>query len=280
MAADLLITPTELDALLRSAAPPRVLDVRWRLDAPDGSEQYREGHIPSAVYVSLDHDLAAHGDPRDGRHPLPDPGDLQAAARRWGVNDGDSVVVYDDWQSFAAARTWWALMDAGVADVRVLDGGLGAWRAAGLPLETGDEEVALGTVTLESGHLPRLDIDAAAALPARGLLLDVRAGERYRGESEPMDPRAGHIPGAVNAPAVDNMDDSGRFLDPETLRARFAQIGATPGTAVGVYCGSGVSAAHAAIALRLAGVDAALYAGSWSQWSNHPDRPVATGGEA
>lgn len=277
MTAELLITPAELDALLRSDTPPRILDVRWRLDAPDGREAYRAGHIPSAVYVRLDDDLARHRDPADGRHPLPESTRLQAAARRWGVNDGDTVVVYDDWQSFAASRAWWALMDAGVADVRLLDGGLGAWRDAGLPLEIGERKVEPGTVTLGSGHLPRLDIDEAGALPGHGLLLDVRAAERYRGETEPIDPRAGHIPGAVNAPTADSVDTSGRFLDPDTLRDRFAALGAAPGTEVGVYCGSGVSAAHAAIALRLAGIEAALYPGSWSQWSNHPELPVATG---
>lgn len=277
MAADLLITPPELDARLRSDAPPRLLDVRYRLDEPDGRPAYREAHIPSAVYVSLDDDLAAHGEPGDGRHPLPEPAALQAAARRWGLDDGDAVVVYDDWNSFAAARAWWALTDAGVADVRILDGGLAAWRAAGLPLDAGDTGVTAGSVSLGGGQLPRLDIDGAAALPHHGVLFDARAGERYRGETEPIDPRAGHIPGAVSAPTADNVDPEGRYLDAAILRQRFDSLGVTGDAPVGVYCGSGVTAAHALVALRLAGIDAALYPGSWSQWANHPDRPVATG---
>ncbi len=274
-----LLTPADLDALLRSGTPPIVLDVRWRLDAPDGSAAYRAGHIPTAQYVSLDDDLAAHGAPTDGRHPLPDPDALQDAARRWGIDDGSTVVVYDDWSSFAAARGWWVLTDAGL-DVRVLDGGLSAWQDAGLPLEHGvPAPRPLGTATLSPGHLARLSIDDAAALARDGLLLDVRAGERYRGEVEPIDPRAGHIPGAVSAPTAANNDAAGRLLDTEALRGRFASLGATHGQPVGVYCGSGVTASHAALALTVAGFTPALYPGSWSQWANHPDRPVATGAE-
>lgn len=272
-----LTTPTELDDLLGADRPPVLLDIRWRLDTPDGRAAYRDGHIPSAVYVSLDDELAAHGSPADGRHPLPAAEDLQASARRWGLNEGDTVVVYDDWQSFGAARAWWMLSDAGVADVRILDGGLAAWRAAGLPLETGEVVPERGTVTLHPGHLPQLTIDQAASLPGRGALLDVRAGERYRGETEPIDPRAGHIPGALTLPTTGNLDADGRFLPVDALRARLAGVaGDGP---VGVYCGSGVSAAHAVFALQRAGLDPALYVGSWSQWSHHPDRPVATGAQ-
>ncbi|OAH49062.1 sulfurtransferase [Microbacterium oleivorans] len=277
MARARLIDPHELERMMRDAAPLTVLDVRWRLDRPDGRADYEAGHIPGAVYVSLDDELAAHGAPEDGRHPLPDIADLQTAARRWGVDTGDTVVVYDDWQTFGAARAWWVLTDAGVPDVRVLDGGLGAWRDAGLPFESGPVHAARGDVALTPGHLPRLDIDEAAALPASGILFDVRAPERYRGDVEPMDPRAGHIPGAVNAPTGGNVDERGRFLSPEQLRERYAALGVTDDTTVGVSCGSGVSAAQAAFALSLAGIDAALYGGSWSQWANHPDRPVATG---
>lgn len=272
-----LITPAELNDLLGSERPPVILDIRWRLDAPDGREAYRSGHIPGAVYVSLDDELAAHGAPADGRHPLPTAADFETATRRWGLNDGDTVVVYDDWQSFGAARAWWMLTDAGVADVRLLDGGLAAWRAAGLPLEVGEVEPTRGAVTLHPGHLPQLTIDEAAALPAHGGLLDVRAGERYRGETEPIDPKPGHIPGALNLPATGNLDADGRFLPGDALRARVEALGVDG--PVGVYCGSGVSAAHAVFALQRAGLDPALYVGSWSQWSNHPDRPVATGAQ-
>ena len=272
-----LITPTELADLLQGEAPPVVLDVRWRLDAPDGREAHRAGHIPTAVYVSLDDELSAHGEPAEGRHPLPSVADLQAAARRWGIDDGETVVVYDDAQSMAAARAWWVLTDAGIADVRILDGGLGAWREAGLPLETGDPAPARGGVSLAIGHLPRLSMDEAAALPGDGVLLDARAGERFRGEAEPIDPKAGHIPGAVNLPASGNVDEHGRFLPVDALRERFADAGLVDAAAVGAYCGSGVTASHAVFALALAGIDAALYPGSWSQWSNHADRPVAAG---
>jgi len=274
-----LVTPADLAALLRSDASPVVLDVRWRLDAPDGSAAYREGHVPSAQYVSLDDELAAHGAPTDGRHPLPDAEALQEAARRWGVDDGSTVVVYDDWSSFAAARAWWLLADAGV-DARVLDGGLSAWRDAGLALEQGDSSAPRrGSVTLQPGRFAKLTMGEAGALAADGLLLDARAGERYRGEVEPIDPRAGHIPGAVSAPTADNTDAAGRLLPADELRARFAALGARDDEPVGVYCGSGITASHEALALMVAGFTPALYPGSWSQWSNHPHLPVSTGAQ-
>ena len=272
-----LIDPAELADLLGSERPPVLLDVRWRLDAPDGREAYEAGHIPSAQYVSLDDDLAAHGAPTDGRHPLPEAAMFAETVRRWGVNDGDTVIVYDDWMSYGAARAWWMLTDAGVR-ARVLDGGLSAWRAADRPLDSGaTPAVDSGSVTLRPGQLPRLSMDDAAAQPDRGLLLDVRAPERYRGEVEPLDPRAGHIPGALNAPTADSNDADGRLRDASVLRERFVALGVGPGEPVGVYCGSGVSASHAALALIVAGFTPALYPGSWSQWSNHPDRPVAVG---
>lgn len=274
-----LVTPAELAALLR-IGDVAVLDVRWRLDRPDGRADHEAGHIPTAVYVDLDGELAAHGQPEDGRHPLPALADLQTAARRWGVDRGQTVVVYDDWRTFGAARAWWVLTDAGIPDVRILDGGLQAWRDAGLPLETGTTVPARGDVALTPGHLPRLDIDEAAALPEAGVLLDVRAPERYRGEVEPIDPRAGHIPGAVNVPTDENVTAAGRFRPADELRAVYDARGIPAGAPVGVSCGSGVSAAQTVFALRLAGIDAALYPGSWSQWANTPGRPVATGDAA
>lgn len=252
----------------------RLLDVRWRLGAPDGRPAHAQGHLPGAVYVDLESTLSAHRGPGDGRHPLPDRAALQDAARGWGVNDGDTVVAYDDTGNLAAARAWWLLRDAGLPDVRLLDGGLAAWTAAGYPLEAGEVTPKPGTVTLKRGNLPAIDIDAAAAWP--GVLLDARAGERYRGEVEPVDPRAGHIPGAVSAPTSENLAEDGTFLPADVLRERFAGLGVRPGGEVAVYCGSGVTAAHTIAALRIAGIDAALYPGSWSQWSSDPDRPVAT----
>jgi thiosulfate/3-mercaptopyruvate sulfurtransferase len=276
---DILITADDLAALLADRDDVRVLDVRWRLDRPDGRAEYGAGHIPGAVYVDLDHELAEHGAPTlDGRHPLPSLSRLQAAARRWGVNEGDTVVVYDDLGSMSAARAWWLLTDAGVPDVRILDGGLGAWAASGRALAAGDEAPpAPGDVALSRGRLAVIDIDEAAAFPEHGVLLDVRAAERFRGEVEPIDPRAGHIPGAVNLPTAGNVDADGRFLDADALRARLRTAGVSPGTPVAVYCGSGITASHAAAALTIAGFSPVLYPGSWSQWSQHPQRPVARG---
>ncbi len=277
---DHLITAADLAASLHTDHPPIVLDVRWRLGGPDGHPDYVAGHIPGAVFVRLDEDLAAHGDPRAGRHPLPEAAAFQASARRWGIDDGDTVVVYDDWQGYGAARAWWMLRDAGLA-ASVLDGGLAAWRAAGLPLEQGEIVPAPGSVTLHPGRMPQLTIDEAAALAASadGVLMDARAGERYRGETEPIDPRAGHIPGAISAPTSENVNADGTLRTAAELEARFAALGIGDGP-VGVYCGSGVSAAQEVLALAVAGRDAALYPGSWSEWSQHPDRPVATGAQA
>ncbi|HEY9423780.1 MAG TPA: sulfurtransferase [Microterricola sp.] len=279
-----LVTADELAALQSAAAaggtPVRVLDVRWTLGGPAGRPLYESGHIPGAVYVDLDSELAGHGEPRDGRHPLPAMDDLQAAARGWGLNDGDIVVVYDDWKSHAAVRAWWLLGYGGVADVRVLDGALPAWIASGRPLSTGtaDADGTLpGGVTLSAGHLPALTIEQAGALPASGVLLDARAAERYRGEVEPIDPRAGHIPGAVSAPTAGNLDEQGRFLGAAELRERYEALGVTDAAPVGVYCGSGVTAAHNALALTIAGFRPALFPGSWSAWANHDELPVAVG---
>ena len=199
---------------------------------------------------------------------------LEAAARRWGVRQDSTVVAYDDLGGMSAARAWWLLRDSGVEDVRLLDGGLAAWRRAGLPLETGDTDPRSGDVALVSGSLPVIDAEAAAAFP--GVLLDARAGERYRGEVEPVDPRAGHVPGAVSLPTPGNLDEEGRFLPVDRLRQRFEQAGVREGLPVATYCGSGVTAAHEAFALTLAGFAPALYPGSWSQWSADPSRPVAT----
>ncbi|OZD33378.1 sulfurtransferase [Rhodococcus sp. 06-1477-1B] len=258
--------------------PVRVLDVRWRLDRPDGRPDYRAGHIPGAQYVALDHDLAAHGAATEGRHPLPSVDDLRSTARRWGIDAGDTVVVYDDAKNMASARAWWLLRHAGVADVRLLDGALRSWTDAGYALEEGDAETPPpGSIDLSYGAMPSLGLDEVADFASERLLLDARAGERYRGETEPIDPRAGHIPGAVSAPTTDNVGDDGRFRSPDELRSRFRMLGAADGMSVGVYCGSGVTAAHQAVALTLAGFEPRLFPGSWSQWSNHPELPVATG---
>jgi thiosulfate/3-mercaptopyruvate sulfurtransferase len=253
-----------------------LLDVRWALGSTTGHEDYLAGHLPRAVFVDLETELAAPASAAEGRHPLPSLQALQAAARRWGLDDGSRVVVYDATGGLAAARAWWLLRWGGLPDVTILDGGLRAWTG---PLETGEVVPVPGDVTLAGGGMPVLSADEAAAVAASGgVLLDARAGERYRGEVEPIDPRAGHVPGAVSAPTAENLGDDGRFRTAAVLTDRFAALGVEPGTTVGVYCGSGVTAAHEVAALAEAGIEAALWPGSWSQWSADPARPVATGG--
>ncbi|WP_354642601.1 sulfurtransferase [Kitasatospora camelliae] len=271
-----LIPVHELAEALGSANAPVLLDIRWQLGGPPGHQEYAAGHLPGAHYLDLDRELAAPPGPR-GRHPLPDPGVLGAALRRAGVTARRPVVVYDAGPATSAARAWWLLRWAGHEDVRVLDGGLAAWRAAGLPESTDTPAPADGDFRPEPGRLPTVDAAQAAELAHTGLLLDARAGERYRGEVEPVDPRAGHIPGAVSAPTTDNLRPDGRFLPVADLVARFRGLGLGD-QPVAVYCGSGVTAAHEVLALHLAGhPDAALYPGSWSEWSATPTNPATTG---
>jgi len=279
----LLVSAEALAAELAEDPAPVLLDVRWRLGGPPGIDSYRRGHLPGAVFADLDRDLAGPPGPA-GRHPLPDPAGFQAAMRAAGVSQDRPVVVYDDRDATIAARGWWTLRYFGHEDVRVLDGGYRAWADAGLGVTTAEPAPAPGDFTAEPGHLPVLDVAGAQAAARTGLLLDARAGERYRGETEPADPVAGHIPGAVSAPTAGNVNPDGTFRDPAELAARFAALGAVPGVGtqggapVGAYCGSGVTAAHEVFALTLAGIPAALYVGSWSNWIADPARPVATGG--
>lgn len=270
-----LIDVTDLERLLRRD-PPTLLDVRWRLGGPPGRAAYERGHLPGAVFVDLDRDLAAPPGPQ-GRHPLPSPRDFQDAMRRAGVSADRTVVVYDDADSTAAGRAWWTLRYFGHTRVRVLDGGYHAWVNAGLPVSTDVPDVRPGDFVARPGGMPLLDADGAAALAKTGVLLDARSAERYRGENEPVDPVAGHIPGAVSAPTTGNVGVDGRFLPPAVLRDRFGKLGATDAVDVGVYCGSGVTAAHEVLALTVAGIPAALYVGSWSNWISDPTNPVATG---
>jgi thiosulfate/3-mercaptopyruvate sulfurtransferase len=270
-----LIASSELLALLRADRPLSLLDVRWEL----GAGSRREAFL--ARFVDLETDLAGRpaGAGAGGRHPLPDPARFGAAMRRHGVRSDRPVVVYDDWGGLPASRAWWQLRDAGHPDVRVLDGGLTAWTAAGGPLSHGVEpDPDPGDFVPHPGGLPQLDAAAAAALAGGpGTLLDVRAAERFRGEQEPVDPVAGHIPGARNLPDVAFRREDGLLRSPQEIRALAAAAGVEGAGPVGVYCGSGITAAHAVLALLSAGMPAALYPGSWSDWISDPRRPVAVG---
>ena len=274
----LLITPAELAALLDDRRDVRLLDVRWRLDQPEGRPAYLGGHLPGAVYVDLDGELAQRGgDPRDGRHPLPSRDRLQAAARRWGLNDGEIVVVYDDVHSVAAARAWWILSRSGVADVRVLDGGLRAWVGHGYALERGDFAPSRGNARLTAADPGAVTMDEAARAPVEGYLIDVRAPEHYRGLAPGLDPVAGHIPGALNIPVIAHIARDGTFRSPAEIRAVLDAFGVDPSRPITLYCGAGISSAHSALAYAEAGIETRIYPGSWSQWSRSPRRPVAVG---
>ncbi len=263
-----LIQAVELRELLGSVT---VLDVRWRLGGPGGPTEFTAGHVPGAAYVDLDTDLA--GPPGGGgRHPLPETGVFEAAMRRCGVSDDTPVVVYDDWAGRAAGRAWWLLRFHGHRDVRVLDGAWPAWVAAGGVVQAITATVEPGDFTARPGQLPMLVAEDVLDVP---VLVDARDPARYRGETEPVDPVAGHIPGAVNAPTTINLAADGRLRSPEELRALYAAAGVTGEQETGVYCGSGITATHDLLALEVAGIAATLYPGSWSDWISDPDRPVS-----
>jgi thiosulfate/3-mercaptopyruvate sulfurtransferase len=275
-----LIAVEHLRALLEAKTPLAVLDVRWTLSGPE-REAYAAGHIPGAHFVSVDDDLAAphgHHSPH-GRHPVPDRGEFQAVMRRCGVYAEHPVVVYDAQGGTSAARAWWLLRYFGHDDVRVLDGGYPAWVAEDEPVSTETPSRGDGDFVARPGGMPLLDAASAGELARTGLLLDVRSPERYAGAAEPVDPVAGHVPGAVNLPTVEHIDDDGRMLPHDQLLARFQKAG-YDGQEVGAYCGSGVNAAHTILALEAAGVHGGrLYADSWSGWISDHTRPVATGPE-
>ena len=250
----------------------RVIDFRWYLVGRKGAEEYAKGHIPGAAFVELD-DVTGKG---PGRHPLPTREQFEAAMRTAGVNAATAVVAYDDVGGSVAARLWFLLRWFGHERQAVLDGGLQAW---GEPLETVSPHVRQGSFTAhEPDRLRVLDFDKVAQ--HRGVpVIDSRAGERYRGEKEPVDPKAGHIPGARSAPFAGNLQEDGRFKSREELRRRFEEVGVDPDKGAVVYCGSGVNACHNLLAMELAGVkNVRLYEGSWSDWSSR-DAPVATGAE-
>lgn len=278
-----LITAAELDARVRAGDPVAILDVRWRLDEPDGHPAYLRGHLPGAVYASLEDDLSDHTSARRGRHPLPSGRSLQAAARRWGIRQGEAVVAYDDWNRAGSARAWWVLTAAGVPEVRILDGGLAAWRCFGGRLDRGPVRPDIGDVTvrhddLYAASLPTLTAQQCGQCGGGGVtLLDARAPERFRGDVEPVDPVAGHIPGAKNLPGTAVLAADGTFVSEDALAGLLREHDVDRTGPLGAYCGSGVSAAVTVAALAAIGVRAALYPGSWSEWSSDPSRPVGRG---
>lgn len=276
-----LIGAVELSRLLADPeTAPVVLDVRWSgPGATSGRDAFVRGHIPGAAYVDLETVLAEPGaNGVGGRHPLPHPARFESGMRAAGVSNSAPVVVYDDWKSVAAARAWWLLRNHGHDDVRVLDGGWGAWRTGGLPVATGvNEGIDVGDFVARSPRLDVLDADDAFAMATSGVLVDARPANRFRGEDETVDPVAGHIPTARSLPALELVAADGRFLAAEDLRARFGAVGIDENTAAATYCGSGVQACHVALAAAVAGVsdDLGVYAGSWSDWITNPGRPVA-----
>lgn len=285
-----LIRPAALAALLDAPPPeprPVVVDVRRPPVAgppgPPGREEYAAAHVPGSVYLDLDTDLASPPGPA-GRHPLPDPGRLQDTLRDAGVRDSSHVVVLDHGDVTMAGRAWWLLRWAGLPPerVQVLDGGWAAWVAAGLPVTDTPTPPAAGDVVVRPGGMPVLDADGAASVvDAGGVLVDARSGPRFRGETEPLDPVAGHVPGAVNLPAAELPGPDGFWPGPAEMAERLAALGVREGAPVAAYCGSGVTAAALVLAVEHAGLrpaadPPALYVGSWSNWCAL-GRPVATG---
>ena len=258
---------------LQSHPHTRILDLRWQSKGPPGREMYDEGHLPGAAFVDLDRDLSRPGGP--GRHPFPSEEQFAALLSRLGIGPETHVVVYDEGHSSIAARLWFMLRAYGHEKVSVLDGGIRAWTEAGLPLTR--EEPRIGPVPPRRLSLDRARLAETAEVAARtSTVLDARAPERYRGEVEPIDRKAGHIPGALNAPWSANLTPAQRFRPPAELRRLYEAFGPSPI----VSCGSGVTACHDALAMEVAGLPAPrLYVGSFSAWIEDPDRPVATGPE-
>ncbi len=268
----------ELHAKIEAGNPPVLLDIRFRHGQHDRRFAYEEGHIPGAIYVDLQHDLAGEPGGTRGNRPLPELEDLQRKVLAWGIDNDSEIVVYDDDHCLQAGRGWWTLRWGGLKSVRLLDGGLHAWTEAGFPVTREAPKVAPGTATLTGAGMPHIDADEAAAMARRTVLLDSRGTVNYRGRlTAPGEPASGHIPGAINAPTPENLDERGRTLPPHALRKRFSDYLVDGSRPVGVYCGGGVSAAHQIAVLTSIGIEASLFPGSWSAWAGDPDRPVARG---
>lgn len=259
----------QLQELMRSGAPLRLLDVRWRQDRPEGLPEYLRGHIPDALFVDMDYELSATSrPPEEGHHPLPGLEEFTQTAQRWGVEPDQTVVVYDDMKNLSAARAWWLLRHAGFTDVRVLDGSLRAWTGAGLPLQG---EMALSEpseVALQWGRMPTAQVDQILHRDPASALIDARPARRYAGLDDPLSPRPGHIPGAISAPTAENVDAQGRLLPADALRRRYVDLGVDPSQPVYCYCYSGIHSSHTVLALRRAGFHPVLYPGGFGQWSH------------
>lgn len=271
------ITAAELAVLQAGSTPPVVLVV-WAAETDSATPRAERPRIPGAIDTDLATEFASAGGGLKGARPLPDIAGLQRDARRWGIGQNSTVVVYDIDGGLQAGRAWWTLRWAGVAKVLLLDGGLQAWQAAGLPVADHVTDTAAGNVELTGGRMPQLTADEAIALARDGVLIDTRIAPNYVGSpTAPGEPARGHIPGAHSVPAAANLGPSGAFLAPAELAALYDAAGVEVGKPVGIYCGAGVSAAHAVAVLASFGITAPMYVGSWSAYSADPARPVATG---
>ena len=281
--AALLLTPAQLHSAIESGEA-RAVDCRFDLMNPAGGwALWAAGHIPGAPYADLDHDLAGHSAGEGGRHPLPEPEEFAATLGRWGIQPDTLVVAYDNMGCAIAGRLWWMMNWMGHEHAGLLDGGIQAWEAAGLPLEREEPDIRPADYPAGGHCRPVVGLSEVERASRNGdmRILDARDGARYQGQSEPLDPRAGHVPGAVNAFFRENLDSGGRFKAPGELREHYLALlgGAAPSGAC-VMCGSGVTACHDLFAMELAGLGgASLYPGSWSEWSQSERRPVARGAE-
>ncbi len=274
-----LLTPHQLMAMMDGGADPTILAIQ-SVNPYTGRVSERTVRVPGAIDAEAYTDFAGPPSRHGGQRPLPAIADLQAAARRWGLRPERTIVVYDADRSMTAARAWWVLRWAGLKDVRVLDGGLPAWIAAGLPTSSDPPAVEPSEIVLSAGNMPEIGADEALALAREAVLLDARIRPNYIGGSTaPGEPRRGHIPGARSAPAPDNVTDYGNFTDSPTLKEMYRALGADGSRPVGVYCGAGMSAAHTVLALSAIGIEAAMYVGSWSAWIADPERPGVIGAD-
>lgn len=272
-----LLTPQELWDMLQGPTSPAVIAVQSI--NPYTGVASRNGHwIPGAVDAEVYTDFAAPAAPDQGQRPLPHINSLQAAVQRWGIRKDRTVVLYDPERTMTAARAWWVLKWAGIPDVRVLDGGLDAWMKAGFKTVQSPNLNEKTDTTVLPGHMAELTAETARALTADGVLLDARIRPNYiGGPPEGGDPKRGHIPGALSAPAPDNFTDEGFMANGPTLAEMYRGLGATDGVQVGVYCGAGMSASVTVLALASIGVEAAMYPGSWSQYIHDSDHQVKRG---